>query len=515
MSSATIQNKSMANAAMWVLLVTIVSKVIGFTESAIAASLFGTTAEVDMFYLASTIANRFVFTIFSGLSVVGLTMYNGARFERGEDQGNRFVSALVACVIPLAIVVTAFIYFAAPLISDIMAANYGEAERSILVKYLRELSCISVFYAFTTIFTCVLNANKKFLPGVSVGIIQNLSMIVFMLVLSKRIGVNSIVLGLVVAYVLQAGFLYFVARSVIRFRSFSLKEDIDIKKILLLIAPLVLGEATGEINTLVDQYLATNQGEGYVAGLTYSETLNDVVTALFIQTITTVLLAYFSELAVQKKYGDMLEELKTILKLLTLVLIPVSIVTVVGAEHIVSVIFERGKFGSESVRITSLALIGYGFGFVFKTIMVIVKRPFFAINNTKIPMMMGVVNVAINISLSIVLSHYYGIIGITLATSLSYLLICAIYFCILSHTFVEMNWTDCVLFYKKVVIALVITGFCSYFLSRIDMVNHFVSLCVLTAACFFIFGGVLYFLKLNELSLAYDKVIIKIKEFRK
>lgn len=506
MFSINTKDKGIANAAMWVLLVTVISKVIGFAESAIAASYFGTTAEIDMFYLASTFANRFVFTIFSGLSIVGLTMYNSARQEGGEEKGDRFTSALISCVVPLAIVVTIVIYFLSPFVAGIMASNYNEEMRQTLVCYLRELSGIAVFYALTVVFTCVLNANKRFLPGVMVSIIQNLSMILFILLFSNKVGVNSIVWGLIVAYVLQAGFLYYVTRSLLRFSSFSLRDDINIKRILLLIAPLVLGEATGEINTLVDQYLATMQGEGYVSGLTYSETFNDIVTALFIQTITTVLLAYFSELAIQKKYGEMLYELKKILKLLTLLLIPVSLVTITCPKDIVSIVFERGNFNKESVTITALALCGYGFGFVFKTIMVIVKRPFFAINNTKVPMYMGIFNVVVNITLSIFLSKQFGIIGITLATSISYLIVCIIYFVLLSKTFAEMIWEDTLPFVKKILFAIVVTYIFVFLVMRIDFINHFVNLCIVTVVCFSSFFGVLYILKLEELKFIKEQI---------
>jgi len=506
MFSNTRKDKGIANAALWVLLVTVISKVIGFAESAIAASYFGTTAEIDMFYLASTFANRFVFTIFSGLSIVGLTMYNSARQEGGDEKGNRFTSALISCVIPLAVIVTILIYFASPFVASIMASNYNEEMRQMMACYLRELSLIAVFYALTTIFTCVLNANKRFLPGVMVSIIQNLSMILFIVLLSHRIGVNSIVLGLVVAYVLQALFLYYVTRSLFRFSSFSLRNDINIKHILLLLAPLILGEATGEINTLVDQYLASLQGEGCVSGLTYSETLNDIVTALFIQTVTTVLLAYFSELAVKKEYSEMLLELKKILKTLTILLIPVSIVTITCPDDIVSIVFERGNFNNESVNITALALCGYGFGFVFKTIMVIVKRPFFAINNTKVPMYMGVFNVAVNISLSIILSKQFGIIGITLATSISYFIVCIIYFILLSKTFSEMDWKDTLPFIKKSFIAIIISFVVVFLVDKINISHHFVNLSVITFLCFMTFFGTLYFLKLEDLSLIMDQV---------
>ena len=62
-------DKSIAKATAYVLVVTIAAKIIGFVESALVAAFFGTSANLDMFYLANTIANRFIFTIFSNFYI--------------------------------------------------------------------------------------------------------------------------------------------------------------------------------------------------------------------------------------------------------------------------------------------------------------------------------------------------------------------------------------------------------------------------------------------------------------
>lgn len=505
-------NKTIANAAAFVLVVTVVAKVIGFLESAIVAAYFGTTVEIDMFYLACNIANKFVFTIFSGLAVVGLTMYNNKLIEGGKESGSKFVTGLLWYMIPLAVIISIVIYVSAPFVSRIMTSNYSYNETVILTRYLRELSIITVFYVTTTIFTFVLNANKIFIPGVLVGSIQNICMIVFIISLSGKIGAISIVYGLIVGYILQTIFLFLFARKIVNFGKCSPKRDVDFRKIILLILPLLLGEATAEVNQLIDQYLATIEGAGYVSGLSYSETLNDVVTALFIQTVTTVLLSFFSALAVRKQYAEMLSELKMIFKYMTLILIPVSIISVMKADRIVSFVFERGNFDKTSVAITATALAGYALGFVFKTIMVIAKRPFFAIENTRTPMVIGIVAVCINIALSICLSRIWGIFGITVATSISYFCACIIYFVLLSKTFVEMHWDDCLSFIWKVLIASVITIIVLLSINTLLPEQNFLNLVIATISTFSVYILLLYFLRTREIYALKKLILFKINK---
>ncbi|WP_157225289.1 murein biosynthesis integral membrane protein MurJ [Bacteroides oleiciplenus] len=505
------ENKTITSAAMGVLIVIIVSKIVGFVESAMLAAYFGTSVEVDMFYLANTIVNNFVFTIFSCLAVVGLTMYNTARKDDSET-GNRFISALLCSMLPFSFIVTAVIFVISPYISSLMASNYTAKEVDLLTFYIRELSLVAIFYVITTIFTCVLNAHKKFVPGALMGCVQNLTLIVFIVFLSDQIGVNAVVIGFLAAYLIQTAVLYICVRRVLKFRRFSYSKDIDIKKLFLLILPLLLGEAVGEINALVDQYLATKQGVGYVSGLSYSGTLNDVVSALFMQTMTIVLLSFFSALVIEKRYDEMINELKKIIKYISLMVIPISIVTIFCADHLVSFVFERGKFNSESVFVTSQALIGYAIGFVPRIVMVVAKRPFFAIENTRIPMAIGMIAITINISLTILLSGFWGILGITVATSISHMVSCLLYFNRINSVFENVSWKDCYVFFAKVGIAAIISAILTCAVLYIKIESHFYVLVVATVVCFCTYLGVLHTLKLTELKALTLKIKNKISK---
>ncbi len=505
------ENKTITSAAMGVLIVIIVSKIVGFVESAMLAAYFGTSVEVDMFYLANTIVNNFVFTIFSCLAVVGLTMYNTARKDDAEN-GNRFISALLCSMLPFSFIVIAVIFIISPYISSLMASNYTDKEVDLLTFYIRELSVAAIFYVITTIFTCVLNAHKKFIPGALMGCVQNLTLIVFIVFLSDQIGVNAVVIGFWAAYLIQTAVLYICVRRVLKFRRFSYSKDINIKKLFLLILPLLLGEAVGEINALVDQYLATKQGVGYVSGLSYSGTLNDVVSALFMQTTTIVLLSFFSALVIEKRYDEMINELKKIIKYISLMVIPISIVTIFCADHLVSFVFERGKFNSESVFVTSQALIGYAIGFVPRIVMVVAKRPFFAIENTRIPMAIGMIAITINISLTILLSGFWGILGITVATSISHMVSCFLYFNRISSVFENVSWKDCYVFFTKVGIAAIISAILTCAVLYIKIGSHFYVLVVATVVCFCTYLGVLHMLKLTELKTLTLKIKNKISK---
>lgn len=493
------KSKTITGAAATILLITMVSKLIGFFESAIVAAFFGTSSEIDMYYLANSIANRFVFTVFSGLSVVCLTMYTSLLQEKEKEGADRFVSALICFIVPIAIIVSILIFIFSPVISSIMTENYTVMYQQILTNYMRIFSITAVFYSLMTIFAAILNANKVFLPGVCISVIQNVTMIVCIILLSKKIGVTSVVIGFVFSYLLQTLFLYFFVRKYFLFEKFDFKRDISIKKILLLMFPLVLGEATNEINIIVDQYLATIQGAGTVSAISYSETLNDIVTAIFIQTVTTVLLSFFSELAVEKKYKEMMQQLKSVMKIMTVLLVPITIITITSSRDLVAFIFGRGDFDAGSVEMTALALTGYSFGFVFKMWMVIAKRPFFAIENTMIPMIVGIITVGINISISVILVNFAGILGITLGTSIAYLCASIIYFILLAIHFENFRLKEGFSFAVKMSIATIIIFNEINSLKHVISVTKFSYLVVVTVICFVSYYLLLRLLKLREL----------------
>ena len=100
-------------------------------------------------------------------------------------------------------------------------------------------------------------------------------------------------------------------------------------------------------------------------------------------------------------------------------MLPITIVTCLCASNIVSIIYERGKFDGASVAMTSAALIGYALGFASMGVRDIILRGLYSFKNMKGPMITGIIAVAVNILFSVILSRFLGIMGITIASSIS------------------------------------------------------------------------------------------------
>lgn len=505
-------SNSIIQASATVFLITIVSKIIAYIESAIMAAYFGTSADIDMFYLANSISVRFVFTVFAGLSIVGVTMYNNAVTKGGREKGERFVSALLAVVIPVAVVVTVVIILLAPFISSIMTKNYSPYETSILSSYIRALAFVTVFYAACIIFTAVLNANKRFVPGALCGALQNITLIVFIVFLSSKIRVWSVVIGFIAGYAIQGIFLYLCVRKVVTLKRCKVRENIDLKKMALLLVPLILGDATGEINLLVDQFLSTGLGDGYVAALSYSGTLDDFVSSFFIQSVSSVLLPFFSVLAEEKKYAEMSAQIRKVINTMMLILLPVTIVTVFTAREIVSAVYERGNFNVDSVSMTSDALIGYGVGFIFKAIFVITRRPFYAMENTKVPMILSMFSVVVNIMFSIFFSRIWGVFGITFATTVAFFLGDIVAIMIMNRKIPGSDWSGELLFMGKIAIAGVLSGICVFYVSRMFSLTAIMTFLLSTIICFTVYGVCLKLLRTDEFN---DIISVKRLRMRK
>ena len=99
------------------------------------------------------------------------------------------------------------------------------------------------------------------------------------------------------------------------------------------------------------------------------------------------------------------------------VFLPVSILTVLCAEDIVTIVYGRGAFGAESIAVCARALAGYGAMFVPLVLREIYSRFIYAYQDSRRPMVNSSIGIACNIALSILFCPRYGVLGVTAATS--------------------------------------------------------------------------------------------------
>ena len=196
-------------------------------------------------------------------------------------------------------------------------------------------------------------------------------------------------------------------------------RDRDMKEMIFIALPVIVGTAVNEINVLVNRTLASGIAEGGISALNYANRLNGFVQGLFVVSVTTVLYPMISRMAAEGNMKSLKAYLAEAISMVNLFVIPATAGAMVFAREIVTLLFGRGAFTVEAVNMTASSLFYYSLGMVAFGLRDVLTRAFYALQDTRTPMINATIAVVINIVLNIVMSRFLGIGGLALATSIS------------------------------------------------------------------------------------------------
>jgi len=98
-------------------------------------------------------------------------------------------------------------------------------------------------------------------------------------------------------------------------------------------------------------------------------------------------------------------------------LLPSALVSIVLAEPIVRLVYQRGQFTSEDTTVVAQCLQAFSLGLVFNGWMLMMTRGFYGLQSNWLPTMIGIGTLVLNLVLDLVF-YRVGIWGIPLATSI-------------------------------------------------------------------------------------------------
>ncbi len=198
-------------------------------------------------------------------------------------------------------------------------------------------------------------------------------------------------------------------------------SDPAIQRIMARMAPMVVGLAAVQLNSLADLLVAKMLIErvGGPAVLSYAERLYQLPIGLFGAAIAT---AIFPELARQAQASDLAAFGRTLQKGLRLALfvgLPASAALFALRLPLVRVLYERGAFAASDTTRVAGALGWYGLGVWAYITQQVLVRGYYSRGNTRTPMRVAIAVVGLNLVLNIVLVRWYEESGIALATAIS------------------------------------------------------------------------------------------------
>ncbi len=394
-------------------------KILSFLKQSVTAYYYGATPETDSYYIAYGFIIGLISAAVGALTISTIATYTKIRVDEGNDNSAKLINSLIEISFPVLIVLVLLIVLFAPWLSKMIAPGCDAEQLATITRYIRILSpCLLILCVqFTT--TSVLDSNKSFFVPRTETFVYSIASILACVFFSKLFGINALLVAQLLACLGFSILLICNASRYHRFALVSIKNVPGLKETALTMLPLLIGNSVIHINELIDKAITTGLGDGATSSLYYSQTLNQFVTGVMVAGVTNVLLADFSEEVAFNRLSNIKEKLSKANNFLICVLLAISIIVFFGAKDIVKIVYFRGNFSEEAVKLTSRALVGYSFGFCFIAIGGLFSTTLYAFRETKKTLISCVISILMNVFLSIVLSRIWGIIGVTLGTCLS------------------------------------------------------------------------------------------------
>ena len=411
----------MFKSGIFVMLITLVSRVLGLARSVVVAYYFGASAGTDAFFSAFKISNFFRQLLGEGaLGTSFIPVYNEKVEKDGEEEGKKFIFSILNIVFIFSVIVSLGMIVFSDEIIAVIVNGFSSETKIIASDLLKIMSCYFIFISLSGMICAILNNFKYFVVPASTSIFFNLAILGGAIFFGKSYGIKAMAYG-----VLFGGFLqliivlpnFFQKVGMYRFKIYF--KDEYLKKIFYLILPMLVGIVARQFNTIVDQFFASYLETGGVSALENATRIYNLPIGVFGISISTVIYPTLSKKIVNKDFKAVEDDIKKGLNILLFLVVPSTIVLTLYSTDVVRLIFEYGKFSKRAVEITSDSLFYYSIGLYFYTAIHLMTRAFYGMKNSRDPVKFSVLAIVINIVLNMLFIKTLQYKGLALSTSIA------------------------------------------------------------------------------------------------
>ena len=390
----------------------IFSQVLGLVRQRLLVGIFGASNTLGV-YLASSKLPDFVFQLIiaGALSSAFIPVFTDFLSRGKEEEANRMASTLLVYGSLFFTVVSLILFIFAPFFVQLLnlGSGYSVAQMSLMANLMRVIIFGQLIFLVATFFSAILQSHNQFLiPGIAAAL-YNLGIIIGLYFLSPRFGIYGPAIGVVIGAFIFAIFQIPVIRTVgFSFKpSFSFKTP-GVKEVTNLMWPRTLSLLVFQLGTVLTVSLISflpSSGRSYVI-FDYAQTLAFAPIVLFGQTIAQ---AAFPVLSREREKIDAFREtfMTSFSQMLYLVL-PISVMFLVLRIPVVRLVFGAAQFDWQATVLTGRTLAFFALSVFAQALIYLVARAFYALHDTKTPLIIGAISTVIMLVLSFLFVNYWN-----------------------------------------------------------------------------------------------------------
>ncbi len=500
------QSKRAVKSAIIIIVFTIASKLLGFVRESLIAAKFGSGATTDTFFISLTAISLFTSIIISSINNTMIPILSEVEAIEGKKGKKEHTNNFLNIVVLSSIFIMILAWFLAPIILRVLAYGFhGEQRQSALLMMRIGLSAI-IFASIQGVFRGYLQSELMFIESAATLFPFNIVYLIYLIFLSSIFGIKGLMVTSVFAVAAQIIIqLPGVRKTGYRYKAVLNLKDEYVRKIVLLIPPVLMSVAIVDLNKIIDKSMASTLVAGSISALNYADRLNGIIISIFVSAISTVIFPMLSNEANKSTYDKYKKVTISGINTVLLITIPATIAMIILANPLVRIAFQRGAFSTDATHMTVGALIFYSIGLVGLALLSLLNLTYYSLQDTRTPMIISFIAVGINIIFNFILIKSMAHRGLALATSISSIIASLLLIYGLKKKIGSFGFLKSVKCGIKALFASAIMGVVVYFINIAlkgsmegSTLSEFIALSITAGAGLLVYSIIIYFFRIEE-----------------
>ncbi|MBM3518182.1 MAG: murein biosynthesis integral membrane protein MurJ [Alphaproteobacteria bacterium] len=404
---------------------TMASRVLGFARDVLIADRLGAGLIADAFFVAFKLPNFFRRLFAEGAFSAGFVPLFSIHLTReGKGAARAFAEEAMSILLWSLMALLVVVEVTAPWLMYGLAPGFSSepAKFDLTVALTRLAFPYLVFVSIVSLMGGMLNALGRFAVVAAAPMLLNLCMITGLLVLNRLTETPGHALAWSVS---AAGLLQmlWLAHAVHR-EGFGLRLPRPritprVRQLLALMVPGAIGAGVVQINLVVDVMLASLLPAGSVSFLYYADRVTQLPLGVIGVGVGTALLPLMSRQVAAGDLAGAIHSQNRAAELALLLTLPAMAALLVLAEPLTAVLFERGAFAAADTAATAGALVAFTLGLPAYVMVKVLAPAYFARRDTRTPVRIGLICLAVNLALNLILMWPLKHVGLALSTAIA------------------------------------------------------------------------------------------------
>jgi len=420
--------KSLVRATWFLACASVISNILGLLRDRIFVSIFGAGNALDAYYVAFRIPDLiFNLLVLGALFSAFIPVFTDYITRKENKEAWHVANSLINIFTFGLLVISGLAFLVAPYLTYLIAPGFAQnpEKMQLAINLTRLMLVTPIIFSLSNIFSGILNSFKRFIAYALTPIVYNLGIIFGALYLSKFYGIYSLAYGVIIGAslhlliqvpsVLTCGYRY---RATLDF----LHEGV--RRIAKLMIPTAVALGISQISLVVYTILGSTLRAGSIAIINLANNIQTFPTVVFGISIATTIFPTLAEKASLEQTKDFVKDFSWANRQILFLIIPSTAGIIILRAQIIRLILGAAKFTWSDTQLAAATLGFFALSLVAQATIPVLARSFYALKNTKTPLLAGFLAATVNVILAYILAYrvfgyQWGVAGLALAFSIA------------------------------------------------------------------------------------------------